>query len=67
MPHLHERGAEELESLVMQDLLDSVPLILHQEMVEERRIDAAESPASARRRTATGKTVEMSGLQFAEG
>jgi hypothetical protein len=29
MPHLHERGAEELEGLVVQDLLDSVPLIVH--------------------------------------
>jgi hypothetical protein len=65
MPHLHKRGAKELEGVGLPHMLDCIPFDLHQEMVDEPRFNCGR--AKRTRRSATAEAVALPGLQFTKG
>lgn len=67
MPNLHQRSAQKLKGMVVQDLLDRFPPVVRKEVGEERGFYAAESSATTGWGAATGKAMEMSGVQSTKG
>lgn len=65
MSHLHKRGAKELKGLGLSHMLDCIPLDLHQEMVDQPRINRGR--AERTRRSATTEAVALPGLQLTKG
>jgi hypothetical protein len=65
MPHLHKRGAKELEGVGLSHMLDCIPLDLHQEVVHEPRLNRGSTKCA--RRSATTEAVALPGLQLTKG
>lgn len=64
MSHLHERGAEEFESLGMSYMLDRVPLDMYQKMVDQPGCDRGSTQRP--RRSGTTEAVALPRMQPAK-
>jgi hypothetical protein len=65
MPHLHKRSAKEFEGVGLSHMLDCIPLDLHQEVVDEPRLNRSSTKCT--RRSATTEAVALPRLQSTKG